>query len=122
MKFRIFNNRGVFVPRLCCGKPMWTSTNGETTYYEREYSCWFSSFSVGDKFQLHITPSIYINLWRKGVLSSLDDLGSISYSCGIGITFLNWNGSFTFMKSLNTKTAEEVNKCLEKNGFQHRVL
>ena len=120
MKFKLFNNRGEFMPELCCGKPMWTTSNGETTHYEREYSFWFSSYSVGDKFQLHITPSIYINLWSKGVLS--DDLGSVSHSCGIGIAFLNWNGSFTFMRSLHTKTTEEVNKCLEKNGLQHRVL
>jgi hypothetical protein len=49
-------------------------------------------------------------------------LGSVSHSCDIGIAFWNWNGSFTFMRGLNTNTTEEVNKCLEKNGFQHRVL
>ena len=117
MKFKIFNNRGVFVPRLCCGKPMWTSTNGETTHYEREYSCWFNSYSFGGKHHLHIIPSIYINLWDKGVLSSIDDLGTVSHSCGIGIRFWDWYGDFTFMKSLNTKTTEEINKGLKEKGL-----
>jgi hypothetical protein len=118
MKFRIFNNRGKFMPELCCGKPMWTTSNRETTHYEREYSCWFNSYAFGDKYQLHITPSIHIDLWHKGVLSSIDDLGTVSHSCAIGITFWNWNGSFRFMRVLNTKTTEEINKFLEK-AFRH---
>lgn len=117
MKFRIFNSRGKFCPELSCGKPMWTTTNGEKTHYEREYTCWFSSYSFGNKSKIHITPSIFVDLWHKGVLSSLDDLGSISHTCAVGISFWNWYGSFTFMKVLNTKTTEEINKNLKGKGL-----
>ena len=90
MKIRFFDNRGRFMPELSCGKPMWTTTNGETTHYEREYSCWFSSYSFGDKHQLDITPSIFVNLWDKGSLCTEDTLGTITHSCGIGIRFWTW--------------------------------
>lgn len=109
MKFKLFNSRGRFAPELSFGRAMWTTKDGKTTHYEREYICWFNSYSF-DKFQLLITPAIFINKWSRGALSSDDALGSESYSCGIGISFWSWNGSFTFMKVKNTKTTEEINK------------
>jgi hypothetical protein len=121
MKIRFFDNRGRFMPELSCGKPMWTTTNGQKTHYEREYSCWFTSHSFGDRSEVHITPSIFVDFWNKGGLSSISDLGTITHSCGIGIRFWNWYGTFTFMRALNTKTSEEINKGLLGNGV-NKVL
>jgi len=36
---------------------------------------------------------------------------------GIGIRFWTWYGGITFMRALNTKTAEEINKNLSKMGL-----
>ncbi len=122
MKFRMFDKRGKFSPLLSCGKPMWTTTDGQQTHYEREYQMWFNSKTYGNKHQVQITPSIIVNLWDKCSLTSIMELGMIAHSCGIGIRFWTWYGDITFMRALNTKTTKEVNKSLEENGFQHRVL
>ena len=118
MKFRMFDKRGKFSPLLSCGKPMWTTSNGETTHYEREYQMWLYSNKFAGKHQLDITPSIFVNLWHKGVSLGTDDaLGTITHSFGIGIRFWTWYGGITFMRVLNTKTAEEINKNLSKMGL-----
>jgi hypothetical protein len=117
MKFKLFNSRGEFSPMLMCGKPMWTTTNGLHTNYERHYQMWCSSNTYAGKHQLDITPSIFVNLWHKGCLSTDDILGVTIHSCGIGIRFWTWYGSITFMRSLNTKTTEEINKVLASNGM-----
>ena len=121
MKFRMFDKRGKFSPLLSCGKPMWTTTDGQQTHYEREYQMWLYSNIFAGKHQLDITPSIFVNLWRKGSLSSIMELGMINHCCGIGIRFWTWYGGITFMRALNTKTAEEINTCPTNKGF-HKVL
>ncbi len=117
MKFRMFDKRGKFSPLISCGKPMWTTIDKKQTHYEREYQMWCNSNTFAGKHQLDITPSIFVNLWQEGSLSTDDILGVITHNCGIGIRFWTWYGGITFMRSLNTKTAEEINKNLSKMGL-----
>ena len=121
MKFKILNSRGKFQPELSLGAPMWTTRDGQKTHHATEYACWFASHKHGDTTQLIIIPTIFINTWHRGVLSSIDELGTISYNCSIGIKFWNWYGTFTFMRVLNTKTTAEINKNLELN-WHDKVL
>ncbi len=91
------------------------STMYDYTDYKPLNDLYINTFA--GKHQLDITPSIFVNLWRKGSLSTDDTLGTITHNCGIGIRFWTWYGGITFMRVLNTKTAEEINKNLSKMGL-----
>jgi hypothetical protein len=62
-------------------------------------------------------PSLYILRWRRGILSSIDDLGTTTHSLSIGIEWWNFQCMIMFLRARHAKTTEEINKGLAAKGL-----
>lgn len=116
MKFKLFNSRGKFSPTLSFGKVMWRCTNGHPNF-ETEYSINFCSYKHMTMYRVYPIPSPYIIRWHRGLLSSIDDLGRSSGSLSVGIEWWNFQCSIMFLKVIHTKTTEQINEDLKKEGL-----
>lgn len=116
MKFKFFNSKGKFSPTLSLGKVMWRCTNGYPNF-ETEYSISLFGYKHMNVEKVYPIPSLYILRWHRGVLSSILDLGRSSGSVSIGIEWWNFQCSIMFLKVIHTKTTEQINDDLKKEGL-----
>jgi len=116
MKFKLFNSRGKLSPSLSLGKVMWRCRDGSPKF-NNEYSLSGYAYKHMTWEKVYPIPSLYILRWHKGVLSSIDDLGTSTYSVSIGIEWWNFQCSIMFLKAKHTKTTEEINDGLKKRGL-----
>jgi hypothetical protein len=116
MKFTFFNNRGKFSPKVAIGDVKWRCKDGHPNY-ETEYTIYFTSYKHMNSDKLFLFPSIFVYKWHKSVIASNETLGSITYSLGIGIEFLNRYWSTSLIKTKHTKTTDEINTGLTALGL-----
>ena len=115
IKFRYRKRGGL---SMSLGPLMWTCTNGWQNY-AREYSvhCRAERDEYADSNRFLI-PSLEFQLWRRAVLASDENLGTVYHTIGLRSTWWVWRLEASLSRTLHTKTQAQVDTRLKAMGIR----
>lgn len=102
MKIRTRKQKGSLTVSIGLGPVMWRCTNGYQNYLNE----WYLRFgwSVEDiSFDIFLTPALRYLFWRRGILSRVDKLGTVTDSGSFWFDWLRIHLGITLGHTRNTK-------------------